>query len=73
MIRTPIDDEGVSHISRLTSLEFLQFGGENVTDAGLMQFVALKNLKTLMLSKSPRMTDEGTQLLQKAMPRVMIW
>jgi hypothetical protein len=45
-----------------------------VTDAGLKELAALKNLAKLDLSAANKVTDKGVKELQKALPKCkIIW
>ena len=50
----------MTHLTRLTSLQFLNLDGTMITDAGLSQLSGLSGLKTLFLDAT-KITDVGMQ------------
>lgn len=61
---------GTAHLSGLTDLEFLHIGSstDNVEDAALEPLGELKNLKTLVITFLPNVTDEGVNKLKAKLP-----
>lgn len=61
---------GTAHLSGLTELEFLHIGSstDNVDDAALEPLGELKNLKTLVITFLPNVTDEGVNKLKAKLP-----
>ncbi|HVC92735.1 MAG TPA: hypothetical protein VND64_03545 [Pirellulales bacterium] len=55
---TPIDNQELKEICRLTGLVVLEIGSDQVTDDGLSQLAALRRLRRLGLS-CPKITDAG--------------
>lgn len=56
---SPVTDQGLQHIGRLTSLTTLYIDSNLLTDDGLAGLSSLKNLQHLRLSWSPGVTDAG--------------
>lgn len=64
---TEIDDRGMTDIGRMTQLELLNLNGIPVTDEGLQQLHALKNLKRISLYAT-KVTESGVVSLIEAIP-----
>ena len=65
---TRLGDEGVVAVGNLTGLTYLHLGTNNVSDEGLQALHGLKNLKTLIVTNCPLVTDEGVEQIKKAIP-----
>ena len=71
LIIAPLDDEGVKHLSGLSTLEELTLNSPNVTDASIEHLAGLKNLRVIHLG-STKITEAGKQRLQELLPKVEI-
>jgi hypothetical protein len=67
-----LTDEGVTHLAGLSNLEFLHLGKTQVSDAGLAALTGLRNLKQLVITFCPRVTDAGVAKLKEAIPALSI-
>jgi len=56
-------DEGLKAMSQCALLEHLSIGGAGITDAGIRQVARLTRMKSLYISGSARVTDEGLREL----------
>jgi hypothetical protein len=63
-----VGDELMKPLAKLTTLKELVLFESEVTDAGLMELAALKNLTSLSLQRT-RVTAKGVAALQKALPK----
>jgi internalin A len=61
----------VKELAGLKTLQALELGGTQVTDAGLKHLAGLKDLQTLDLSNTP-VTAAGEKELRKALPGCQI-
>ena len=52
LLNTEVDDDGLRHIARFTSLEALWLSGTQVTDEGLRHLTGLDSLRSLRLSST---------------------
>jgi hypothetical protein len=67
-----ITDSGLVHLKTLDRLEKLDLGNTAITDAGLEQLKELRSLRTLLLARGMKVTDQGVAKLQKTRPDVYI-
>ena len=58
-----ITNDGLIHLSKITTLEYLLISGKNINDNGLKHLAKLKSLKTLRFNKCP-ITDRGLHHLE---------
>lgn len=65
-----ISAEGTPHLKGLTNLEYLHIGSSTkpLDDAALEPLGELKNLKTLVITFLPKITDEGVNKLKARLP-----
>ncbi len=65
-----ITASGTAHLRGLTQLEFLHIGSstDKLDDAALEPLGELKNLKTLVITFLPNVTDEGVNKLKAKLP-----
>ena len=63
-----ITSEGMAHLKPLAQLEFLHVGSTQVDDKGLEVLSEHRNLKTLVITFLPNVTDEGVKKLQARLP-----
>ncbi len=66
------NDSGLEHLEGLSKLEVLLLSYTKVTDAGLEHLKGLTSLKVLDLYYRTKITDEGVQKLQTALPKCRI-
>ncbi len=59
-------------MSNLRGLTWLGLSGTCITDKGLHHLESLSNLRRLVLTECPNITDEGVARLQKALPNCTI-
>ena len=67
-IYSGITDASMEVIKGMTQLEILNLGSTKITDAGLAQLGALKNLETLVIVSSNKVTDEGVAKFKEMVP-----
>jgi hypothetical protein len=67
-----VTDEGFWSVSKLRGLTWLSLSGTCITDKGLHYLESLSNLRRLVLTECPNITDEGVARLQKALPNCKI-
>lgn len=65
-----LTDAGLAHLKGLENLEYLHLGNTMVSDAGLPELSGLKSLNHLVLTFCISITDEGVEMLQKALPKL---
>lgn len=65
------DDEGVKHLTKVTTLESVTLDSPKVTDASIEHLVALKNLRKLHLGRAA-LTPAGRERLKSLLPRTAI-
>lgn len=58
LVRTDLEDSGLTGVQNLTSLKTLNLDGTRITDAGMPALANLKNLQTLVLGNTA-ITDRG--------------
>jgi Leucine-rich repeat (LRR) protein len=63
-----VTDEGLKHIAGLENLDYLHIGSTKISDAGLEHLKGLKNLKTLVVTYVERVSGDGVDKLQEALP-----
>jgi hypothetical protein len=66
---TPISDDGLRHLSKMTTLERLDLDSAQITDEGLEHLKGLFGLEYVTL-RGTQVTDEGAEKLQKAIPGI---
>lgn len=63
-----VSAQGMSHLRPLTQLEFLHIGSTQADDTALESLSDLKNLKTLVVTFLPNVTDDGVNKLKVKLP-----
>ena len=67
-----LTDKGVQELAKLNNLEWIHLGKTQVGDAGLEALATLPNLKELIITFCPNVTDAGVKKLQDARPELKI-
>ncbi len=70
LVRTPVTDERLEHVGRMSLLESLTIMDAPISDAGLEYLKGLKALRTLTL-RNTRATEEGVASLQRFLPNLI--
>lgn len=70
--RGKITNDGLRHLVGNPRLQELDLRGVSVTDAGLDHLSALKNLRTLRLTRLGKVTDQAVIRLKMAIPRLEV-
>ena len=70
-LNSPVEDGDVAGLAELAELKWLVLDNTNVSDAGLAFFYRLTKLRRLYVRGS-RVTAEGVQRLQLALPKVKV-
>jgi hypothetical protein len=66
--RCKISEAGTPQLKGLTNLEYLHIGSTEVNDDALEPLEELKNLKELVVTFLPNVTDERVKKLQEKLP-----
>jgi hypothetical protein len=68
---TPVSDEDLVHLQKISNLTTLKLSGTSITDAGLEH---LRSIKTLQFIGLPRkgVTAEGVESLKKSLPNAQV-
>ena len=73
LFNTSITDDGLSHLTRLGSLEWLDiYENPGITDDGLSYLSQYPKLSLVRFLKNPGLTDEAIEKLRKDLPNVDI-
>ena len=67
-----VTNDGLTHLGKISSLEWLHVGATGISDEGLEQLAGLEKLKTLNVSFCPGVTGSGTDKLQDAIPGLLV-
>lgn len=62
-----ITNDGLRHLSKMTTLSTLYLGGEQITDTGLEHLNNLKSLRSISL-RTTGVTEEGVTKLKAILP-----
>ena len=72
LARTRVTDKGLSHLTGLANLQFLDLSGSAVADGGVTHLKELARLRTVHL-KETKVTYEGYRVLKEAVPKCQIY